>query len=160
ERATVLTHGAPGPSCQVVPFTVRSGMKRIVDCGPVLEIERDGMADRRVVVPQLLIAERTRSLDVKEVAVLAVPNMPKVPQPVLSEPQGHPNRQSGINWSRKSRTGYGCGRASPSLWQFILIRRLSSGTSTCHMRSSIRILQKPVQLMARSARQNILGQVS
>src|SRR5438445_1158818 len=89
EPPTLVPNHAPGPGCQVVPVAVRARMKCIVDHSPGLEIARDGVADRCVMVPQLRRTERTRSLEIKEVAVLAVPNVPKVPQPVVSQPKGH-----------------------------------------------------------------------
>src|SRR5437879_1783835 len=121
---------------------MRSRMERVVDNGPVPEITRNGMADRCVVMSKRLGAERARSLDVKEVAVLAVPNVPKVPEPVLFEPQCHRGPQDRIKCSCKARTRGRCDGPLLKRRQFVPIWCLSPRTSACPRRGQVGKPQK------------------
>ena len=64
-------------------------MERVLDDCPLSEIARDRVADRRVVMPQLLRSQRPRRLEEEQVTVIALPDVPEVPKPVSFEPKGH-----------------------------------------------------------------------
>ena len=73
---------AAGPRREVVERAGRAGAERVGQHLPVAQVARDRVADRRVDVAQLGVAERARGLQIEHVDVVAVAGEPEVPHPV------------------------------------------------------------------------------
>ena len=87
--APVMADHAARPRREVVERAGRTGAERVREHVPAAEVARAGVADRRVVVTQLGVAQRARRLQVEDVDVLAVAGEPEVPQPVVGQAQRH-----------------------------------------------------------------------
>ena len=85
----VVAQDAAGPGGEVVERAGRAGAERVGQHVPRVQVARYRVADRRVDVPQLRVAERARRLQIEHVDVVAVAGEPEVPHPVPVEPKRH-----------------------------------------------------------------------
>jgi len=87
--AVVAAHDAAGPGRGLVEVAGRARAEHRSEVGPVVEVARDRVAHAGVAVPQVLVAERLRGVQVVEVVLIAVVGEPEVPHPVGVEREGH-----------------------------------------------------------------------
>ena len=87
--AAAVADDAAGPRREVVERAGRPGPERGRELGPRPQVARDRVADRRVVMAQLGVAERAGRLEVEEVDVGAVDRDPEVPDPAIVVAQAH-----------------------------------------------------------------------
>src|SRR5207249_214476 len=84
--ATVVTHDRPGPQRQVVP-SGGVGPYRLAVVGPLDEVARARMPDRRPGVPSPGVDQGARGPQEVQVIQVAVVGDPTVPDPVVRKPQ-------------------------------------------------------------------------
>ena len=85
-RACVEDGGA-GPGGDVIPGAGRTRLQGIGQDVPVPQVGGNGVSHGRVAMPQVLVAQRFRCLEVEDVEPGAVVRQPPVPDPTVLESQ-------------------------------------------------------------------------
>ncbi|HEX6525878.1 MAG TPA: hypothetical protein VF070_38570 [Streptosporangiaceae bacterium] len=97
--AAVVVDDASGPRREVVPRTRRPRPQGVRQHRPRPQIRRYGVADRRVVVPESRVAQRSRRLEVEHVMGTVVAGQPEIPDPFVGKAEYQRNYPFSEPWS-------------------------------------------------------------